>query len=426
MAELIHQGDEGQAVRDFQHHLNDRLRARGEELVPINGKAGPKLIERAAFAAWFLGALMDTVGTVQAGTIPVGVQEIIADPDGREPAQLQRARERRGQPFPGTMGTMFDTADDPGPTFHGLAVDAVAAYGNGSFANHAKAVAAFPNAHVLKIDVKGEHIGNAGDFEPGDMAIEHADPWAKQRVIAGIHRPVIYFSVSKWPAIMQSLQAAGLYRKRRPHLDGPLHRQGPPLLGGVRLRRHRDSRRDPVGIAADARNPSARVSRPQLGRLHDRRQLLDLAPSVTPWTRGWACAHDRRPLRGSARRRHGLLALWHGRRAPRATWLVAPDGRCVFLLGRQRGHAHHARRPTPPRCDRPRTGEAGRSRYEQNEAKRFARVSIPATSSRRSPIDPMSNSRNCSGRRSTVPHSAVRTAPRGTSRHVAADRAGLL
>ena len=212
MAEPIHQGDEGQAVRDFQHHLNDRLRARGEELVAINGKAGPKLIERAAFGAWFLGALMETVATIQAGTIPVGVQEIIADPDGREPAQLQRARERRGKPFPGAMGTMFDTAGDPGVTFHGLAVEAVAAYGNGSFANHAKAVASFPNAHVLKIDVKGEHIGNAGDFEPGDMAIGHAGPWAKQRVIAGIHRPVIYFSVSKWSAIMQSLQAAGLGR----------------------------------------------------------------------------------------------------------------------------------------------------------------------------------------------------------------------
>jgi hypothetical protein len=212
MAEPIHQGDEGQAVRDFQHHLNDRLRAKGEEPVPINGKAGPKLIERAAFAAWFLGALMETVKSVLEGTIPAGVQQIIADPDSREPAQLDRARERRGKPFPGAMGTMFDTSDDPGQTFHGLAVEAVAAYGNGKFANHAKAKAAFPNAHLLQIDVKGEHIGNAGDFEPGDMAIEHAGSWAKQRIGAGIHRPVIYFSVSRWPAIMQSLEAAGLSR----------------------------------------------------------------------------------------------------------------------------------------------------------------------------------------------------------------------
>ena len=75
--------------------------------------------------------------------------------------------------------------------------------------------------------------------------------------------------------------------------------------------------------------------------------------------------------------RADATGFWHLARPAGATrtWLVAPDGRCVFLLGRQRGHAQHARRPTPPRCDRPRTGEAGRSRYEQNEAKRFARVS---------------------------------------------------
>jgi hypothetical protein len=44
---------------------------------------------------------METVNAVLEGTIPAGVQQIIADPDSREPAQLQRARERRGQPFAG-------------------------------------------------------------------------------------------------------------------------------------------------------------------------------------------------------------------------------------------------------------------------------------------------------------------------------------
>jgi hypothetical protein len=227
MAQAIHKGDENDVVRKFQHDLNDRLHAHGDDPVPINGKAGPKLIERAAFVAWFLGALMETVKTIQGGTIPVGVQQIIADPDSREPSQLQRARDRRGKRFPGAIGTMFDTSDDPGLTFNGLAVVAVAAYGNGSFANHAKAVAAFPNARLLKIDVKGEHIGDTGDFEPGDMAIEHVGPWAKQRIGAGIQRPVVYFSVSRWGAAMQSLAAVGLSRSDvriwTAHYNGKAH-----------------------------------------------------------------------------------------------------------------------------------------------------------------------------------------------------------
>ena len=110
------------------------------------------------------------------------------------------------------MGTMFDTVGDPAQTFHGLTVEAVAAYGNGHFANHDKAKAEFPDAHLLKIDVNGQGIGNAGDFEVGDMALEHAGHWAKGRIHAGIHRPVVYFAVSNWRTIMHSLHAAGLAR----------------------------------------------------------------------------------------------------------------------------------------------------------------------------------------------------------------------
>ena len=85
----------------------------------------------------------------------------------------------------------------------------MAAYGNGHFANHDKAKAQFPHAHLLKIDVNGQGIGNAGDFEVGDMALEHAGHWAKGRIHAGIHRPVVYFAVSNWRTIMHSLHAAG-------------------------------------------------------------------------------------------------------------------------------------------------------------------------------------------------------------------------
>jgi peptidoglycan hydrolase-like protein with peptidoglycan-binding domain len=126
------------------------------------------------------------------------------------------------------MGTMFDTTSDPRATFSGLSVEAVAAYGNGRFANYAAAKQQFPHAHLLEVDVSGQGIGNTGDFEAGDMAFSHAGSWAKGRMAAGVARPVVYFAVSNWPAVMQSLAAAGVSRQHvrvwtahyngRPHL----------------------------------------------------------------------------------------------------------------------------------------------------------------------------------------------------------------
>lgn len=109
------------------------------------------------------------------------------------------------------MGTMFDTVGNPGEVFAGLDVQAVAAYGNGRFANYAEAKAEFPHVPVLEIDVSGQGIGDAGDFEAGDMPYGEAGRWAKGRMNAGVHRPVIYFSVSSWPAVKQSLEAEGIH-----------------------------------------------------------------------------------------------------------------------------------------------------------------------------------------------------------------------
>ncbi len=129
------------------------------------------------------------------------------------------------------MGTMFDTVGDPAATFKGLQVDAVAAYGNGKYANYGEAKREFPKVPVLEIDVSGQGIGNAGDFEAGDMPYHEAGPWAKKRIAAGVRRPVVYFSVSQWPAIKESIHAAGLeiadvriwtaHYTGKPHLCGP-------------------------------------------------------------------------------------------------------------------------------------------------------------------------------------------------------------
>jgi hypothetical protein len=125
------------------------------------------------------------------------------------------------------MGTMFDTVDDPAQVFAGFNVQAVAAYGNGKFANFTKARAEFPNLNVLEIDVSGQGIGNCGDFEVGDMAISRAGSWAAGRIAAGVKRPVIYFAVSNWRGIMQSLGAAGITRAQvriwTAHYTGKAH-----------------------------------------------------------------------------------------------------------------------------------------------------------------------------------------------------------
>jgi len=110
------------------------------------------------------------------------------------------------------MGTMLDTAGDPAATFRGLSFDAIAAYANGRYANYAAARKAFPRLRCLEIDVSGAGVGNTGDFEPGDMSYDHAGRWAAGRLAAGVWRPVVYFSVSNWQAVMSSLQASGVAR----------------------------------------------------------------------------------------------------------------------------------------------------------------------------------------------------------------------
>ncbi len=129
------------------------------------------------------------------------------------------------------MGTMFDTVGDPRSTFSGLKVEAIAAYGNGRFANYANAKAEFPHVPILEIDVSGQGIGNAGDFEAGDMPYGEAGQWAAGRIKAGVHRPVVYFSVGNYDAVHESLNAAGLHlhdvRMWTAHYTGSPHLCGP-------------------------------------------------------------------------------------------------------------------------------------------------------------------------------------------------------
>ena len=72
--------------------------------------------------------------------------------------------------------------------------------------------ASFPSVHLLEVDVNGQQVGNAGDFEAGDMPYSEAGPWAKARLSQGVARPVVYFQVSSWASVAQSLASAGVSR----------------------------------------------------------------------------------------------------------------------------------------------------------------------------------------------------------------------
>lgn len=125
MSQAFGVNDEGEHVRVHQRHLNDRLRAHGNEPIAVSGTCDSRTIRQSAFAAWFLGALLTTVTQVQDGTISVGVQAMISDPDGRDAAQRRRAQERRGKPFTGRKRILVQAGHlaprEPGITGQGTA-----------------------------------------------------------------------------------------------------------------------------------------------------------------------------------------------------------------------------------------------------------------------------------------------------------------
>jgi hypothetical protein len=100
----IRLNDSGDHIRVYQRHLNKRLKARGEQTLTADGDCGPITIERSTLAAWFLGALGETIKAVRAGTVPAGVQELVIHPESRNEGQLERARRRRGLPLPPNLG----------------------------------------------------------------------------------------------------------------------------------------------------------------------------------------------------------------------------------------------------------------------------------------------------------------------------------
>lgn len=113
MSNVININDRNERVRVHQEHLNDRLRGHGDAGIAVTGVCDAKTVKHTARAAWFLGAQQETVANALRGSISAGLQDMIANPDGRGPEQRRRARDRRGKPLPGIRHVLVQAGHLP-------------------------------------------------------------------------------------------------------------------------------------------------------------------------------------------------------------------------------------------------------------------------------------------------------------------------
>jgi len=90
--------------------------------------------------------------------------------------------------------------------------DAYAGYADGRFANIAGIKGRFPAARVLTIAVFASSDADAADCENGDMTPFQVPGWVRRQLARGVHRPVVYASISQMPAVLAALTAAGITR----------------------------------------------------------------------------------------------------------------------------------------------------------------------------------------------------------------------
>ena len=90
--------------------------------------------------------------------------------------------------------------------------DAYLGYVDGRYANAAEVKAKFPGKQVLTIAVFSVDNAEAADCEPGDMLPSQIVGWVKRQQARGVHRPVVYASISAMAGIQATLAAAGIPR----------------------------------------------------------------------------------------------------------------------------------------------------------------------------------------------------------------------
>jgi len=90
--------------------------------------------------------------------------------------------------------------------------DAYAGYVDGRFANLTAIRARFPGARILEIAVFASSDAECADCEPGDMMPSQVAAWVKRQQARGVHRPVVYASISQMPVVRAALGSAGITR----------------------------------------------------------------------------------------------------------------------------------------------------------------------------------------------------------------------
>jgi hypothetical protein len=90
--------------------------------------------------------------------------------------------------------------------------DAYAGYADGRFANLTALRARFPGKRILGIAVFAGTDAECADCETGDMAPAQIPGWVKRQLARGVHRPVVYASISVMPAVLAALTGAGITR----------------------------------------------------------------------------------------------------------------------------------------------------------------------------------------------------------------------
>jgi hypothetical protein len=92
--------------------------------------------------------------------------------------------------------------------------DAYAGYADGRFANLTALRARFPGKRILEIAVFASTDAECADCETGDMAPAQIPAWVKRQIARGVHRPVVYASISVMPAVLAALTAEGITRSQ--------------------------------------------------------------------------------------------------------------------------------------------------------------------------------------------------------------------
>src|SRR5438067_2070247 len=114
---------------------------------------------------------------------------------------------------------------------------AVAGYVNGRWPTYSEVVRRWPKAKHLSIAVTAHADADCLDVEPGDAPNSAAPGWVKRQIARGVHRPVVYTSVSNAVALLKTLANAGIKRNQirlwTAHYSGREHLCGPACGFGL-------------------------------------------------------------------------------------------------------------------------------------------------------------------------------------------------